>query len=155
MRIPTRLRIGFIYLLPLAVLLAAIGARIVATDLLDRLSFIAFDLYQRASPRPPGNSPIRIVDIDEKSLAKIGQWPWPRTTVARLIDRLAEAGAAVVAFDIDFAEPDRTSPKLLLPLIAQNGVAAADAAKPLSSLPDPDRALADAMLKCRSSLASS
>ena len=57
------------------------------------------------------------------SLAQIGQWPWPRTIVAQLVDRLAAAGAAVVAFDIDFAEPDRTSPKLLLPLIAQNGVA--------------------------------
>jgi adenylate cyclase len=147
MRILAQFRRGVIYLLPLAVLLIAIGTRIVAPDLLDRLSLIAFDLYQRASPREPGNAPIRVVDIDDKSLAKIGQWPWPRTVVAKLVDQLAAAGAAVIAFDIDFAEPDRTSPKLLLPLIAQNGGVQSDAEKLLSSLPDPDQALAAAMRK--------
>ncbi len=91
MRLFPNLRRGGLYLLPLAVLLIAISARIVAPDLLDRLSLIAFDLYQRALPRVPGNSPIRIVDIDDQSLAKIGQWPWPRTIVARLVERLATA----------------------------------------------------------------
>ncbi len=147
MRILARFRRGVIYLLPLAVLAAAIGARLAAPDLLERLSLIAFDLYQRAAPRRPGNAPIRIVDVDDRSLAQIGQWPWPRTIVAKLVDRLAAADAAVIAFDIDFAEPDRTSPKLLLPLIAQNGVAASDAEKLLSSLPDPDQVLAAAMRK--------
>ena len=123
------------------------GARVVAPDLLDRLSLIAFDLYQRALPRAPGSSPVRIVDIDDASLATIGQWPWPRTIVAQLVDRLAAAGAAVVAFDIDFAEPDRTSPKMLLPLLARNGVDTADAEKLLSALPDPDQVLAAAMRK--------
>jgi adenylate cyclase len=147
MRLFSNLRRGGLYLLPLAVLLIAISARIVAPDLLDRLSLIAFDLYQRALPREPGNSPIRIVDIDDKSLAEIGQWPWPRKIVAQLVERMATAGAAVVAFDIVFAEPDRTSPKLLLPLIAQNGVDPADAEKLLSTLPDPDQRLAIAMRK--------
>jgi adenylate cyclase len=147
MRILAQLRRGVIYLLPMAVLLVAIGARIVAPDLLDRLSLIAFDLYQRAAPRQPGNAPIRIIDIDDRSLNKIGQWPWPRTIVAKMVDRLAAAGAAVIAFDIDFAEPDRTSPKMLLPLIAQNGVSPADAEKLLAALPDPDRALAASIKK--------
>jgi CHASE2 domain-containing sensor protein len=62
--------------------------------------------------------------IDDGSLNKIGQWPWSRTVSAQLVDRLREAGAAVVAFDIDFAEPDRTSPKLLLPLRRQDWVTA-------------------------------
>src|SRR5215472_6417406 len=145
MRLFSKIRRGSLYLLPLAVLFTAIGARLVAPDLLDRLSLIAFDLYQRALPRVPGNSPIRIVDIDDKSLAKIGQWPWPRTIVAQLVEHLATAGAAVVAFDIDFAEPDRTSPKALLPLIAQEGVDRASAEKLLSALPDPDQQLAAAM----------
>ncbi|HEY6633435.1 MAG TPA: adenylate/guanylate cyclase domain-containing protein, partial [Rhizobiaceae bacterium] len=51
-----------------------------------------------------------IVDIDEKSLEQVGQWPWPRSEVARLIDRLTEMGAIVVGFDVVFAEPDRLSP---------------------------------------------
>ena len=147
MRLFSNLRRGGLYLLPLAVLLAAIGARVIVPDLLDRLSLIAFDLYQRTLPRMPGNSPIRIVDIDDKSLAKFGQWPWPRTVVAQLVERLAKAGAAVVAFDIDFAEPDRTSLKMLLPLIARVGVDPANAEKLLSTLPDPDQRLAMAMRK--------
>jgi adenylate cyclase len=137
---------GAIYVLPLAVLFAAATARVAAPDLLDRMSLICFDLYQRAAPRKPeGDTPIRIVDIDDDSLKKIGQWPWPRTLVAQLIDRLREAGASVIAFDIDFAEPDRTSPKLLLPLMAQNGVGSEAAEKLLAVLPDPDQRLAAAM----------
>ncbi len=137
---------GAIYVLPLAVLFAAATARVAAPDLLDRMSLICFDLYQRAAPRKPeGGTPIRIVDIDDDSLKKIGQWPWPRTLVAQLIDKLREAGASVVAFDIDFAEPDRTSPKLLLPLIAQNGDGSGEAEKLLAALPDPDQRLAAAM----------
>ena len=137
---------GAAYVLPLAVLFAAATARVAAPDLLDRMSLICFDLYQRAAPRKPeGDTPIRIVDIDDDSLKKIGQWPWPRTLVAQLIDKLREAGASVIAFDIDFAEPDRTSPKLLLPLMARNGVGVEDAEKLLAALPDPDQRLAAAM----------
>ncbi len=138
------LRRGAIYLLPLAVLAVAIAARLFAPELLERLSLITFDIYQRADPREPGEAPIRIVDIDDKSLAEIGQWPWPRTVVAELVDKLAAAGAAVVAFDIDFAEPDRTSPQLLGPLIARNGGGGA-AERLLAALPDPDQALAAAL----------
>jgi len=61
-------------------------------------------------PQPTTNSVV-IVDIDEKSLRQLGQWPWPRDIVARLVDNLHIAGAKVVGFDIVFAEPDRTSPK--------------------------------------------
>ncbi|MEQ1614840.1 MAG: adenylate/guanylate cyclase domain-containing protein, partial [Hyphomicrobiaceae bacterium] len=54
--------------------------------------------------------PVAIVDIDEQSLAKLGQWPWPRTMVADLVARLMAEGAAAVAFDMVFAEADRLSP---------------------------------------------
>ena len=137
-------RHGAIYLLPLALLFVALTVRIAASDLLERLSLFCFDLYQKAAPRESGDAAIRIVDIDDDSLSKIGQWPWPRTVVAQLVDRLAEAGAAVIAFDIDFAEPDRTSPKLLLPLLAQNGVGPEETEGLLAALPDPDQQLAKA-----------
>lgn len=75
---------------------------------------LVFDLYQRLHPRPYGNSPVVIVDIDEESIARIGQWPWPRTTMATLTDRLGELGAATVVFDIVFSEPGRTSPARVL-----------------------------------------
>jgi adenylate cyclase len=69
-----------------------------------------FDTYQQIKPRAlEDNGPVTIVDIDEKSIDALGQWPWPRTTIAALIDRLTELGAKVIAFDVVFAEPDRTS----------------------------------------------
>jgi adenylate cyclase len=68
------------------------------------LRLIAFDYYQRISPADyDPKLPIRIVDIDERSLAKIGQWPWPRTTVRDLLLELTSKGAAAVAFDVIFA----------------------------------------------------
>ncbi|MEO5805497.1 adenylate/guanylate cyclase domain-containing protein [Devosia sp.] len=69
-----------------------------------------FDFYQQLKPRADPQLPIRIIDIDEASLAQIGQWPWPRNTMATLARRLTELGAAAVAFDVIFAEPDRASP---------------------------------------------
>jgi adenylate cyclase len=74
----------------------------------------AFDQFQRLAPRSYEPTPVRIIDIDERSLKALGQWPWPRTLVAKLSSRLNELGAAVVAFDVLFAEPDRLSPKNIM-----------------------------------------
>ena len=71
---------------------------------------LLFDEYQRLSPRPYEPMPVRIVDIDEASLKAIGQWPWPRSELARLVERLSDLGAASVSFDAVFPEPDRLSP---------------------------------------------
>jgi adenylate cyclase len=139
-------RRSVVYLLPLIALIIALIARIAVPDLLDRLMLISFDIYQRAAPREVGDAPIRIVDIDDDSLKKYGQWPWPRSLDAQLVDKLRDAGAAVIAFDIVFAEPDRTSPKLLLAqLTRQQGAVNEDTARLLGSLPDPDDSLASAM----------
>src|SRR6516165_8122163 len=95
---------------------------------------VAFDYYQRLDPAPyDPNLPVRIVDIDEKSLAMFGQWPWPRTIVRDLLLGLASKGAAVVAFDVLFAEPDRTSIESIvkqLPPDQASAVAAATAGQP-------------------------
>ncbi|GLS19096.1 guanylate cyclase [Labrys miyagiensis] len=82
---------------------------------LPRLSEIVFDSYQRwhAQRRDP-DSPVRIVAVDEKSLAEVGQWPWPRDTIAKLTQKLTDAGAAAIAFDIAFGEPDQNSPNRLV-----------------------------------------
>lgn len=74
-----------------------------------------FDTLQRLWPREmPEAQPVRIIDIDEASLTGIGQWPWPRSTLATLTDELMDMGAAAVAFDIVFPEPDRMSPRRIL-----------------------------------------
>ncbi len=102
---------GLAYFSLVSVLIAAaILLRYIDPFFVRSLRLIAFDSYQRLNPEKydPG-LPIRIVDIDEQSLSRIGQWPWPRTTVGDLLLKLASEGAAVVGFDILFAEPDRTS----------------------------------------------
>ncbi|UXN69756.1 adenylate/guanylate cyclase domain-containing protein [Devosia neptuniae] len=75
----------------------------------------AFDTFQQLRPRPaPADLPVRIIDIDETSLAKVGQWPWSRRTMATIANRLTELGAAAIAFDVLFPEPDRLSPSSIL-----------------------------------------
>ncbi|MBU1333749.1 MAG: adenylate/guanylate cyclase domain-containing protein [Alphaproteobacteria bacterium] len=74
-----------------------------------------FDVFQQLKPRPaPAELPVRIIDIDEASLAAIGQWPWSRQVMARIADRLTELGASAIAFDILFSEPDRLSPSAIV-----------------------------------------
>ncbi len=89
------------------VLLFAVAS--LGAPVFDRLSLLVFDQYQKVKPRSPGGAPVLIVDIDEASIEKIGQWPWPRSQLAQLVDHLGQLGAAVIAFDMTFAEPDRTS----------------------------------------------
>ncbi|MDB4213900.1 CHASE2 domain-containing protein [Octadecabacter sp.] len=90
------------------------GIRLVDPDALKAIRFSYFDSLQQTHPREWQDLPVRVVDLDEASLAEYGQWPWPRTTLADLTDQLRGYGASVVAFDVLFAEPDRYSPNRLL-----------------------------------------
>lgn len=84
---------------------------------------IYFDILQRISPREYNpDLPIRVLDIDEQSLANWGQWPWPRTLLAQMVQILGENGAAAIAFDMLFVEPDRYSPARLLNDPALDGI---------------------------------
>jgi adenylate cyclase len=71
--------------------------------LLDQLELKTYDMRLRALERTAPRH-VTIAAIDEHSLAKIGRWPWSRTTFAQLIQRLDEAGAKVIAFDMFFSE---------------------------------------------------
>ena len=96
-----------------------------------------FDSLQRLWPRVDDkDQPITIVDIDEASLRKLGQWPWRRDVLARLVTNLTKMDAAVVGFDILFPEADRLSPKSL-----SQGLAIENA----TELPDTDQIFADAI----------
>ncbi|MEE9318630.1 MAG: CHASE2 domain-containing protein [Rhodospirillales bacterium] len=108
-----------------------------------------FDYYQQLKPReipPPAGKPVTIIDLDEKSLAEIGQWPWPRTTIAKLIRNLMQMGAALVAFDIVFAEPDRMNPNRIPDTVV--GLDEETKAK-LRALPSNDEVLARVVKKSR------
>lgn len=97
--------------LSLAVLAAAISLAVTEVPFLLTLRHAVFDAYQRQHPRPYRPAPVRVVDIDDDSLERHGQWPWPRTLMAELVGQLHRLGAAAVALDMTFAEPDRTSPQ--------------------------------------------
>ena len=69
---------------------------------------LVFDQYQRWKPRPYAfDQPVRIVAIDDESLKRLGQWPWPRERLAALVDALKHAGVASISFDFLFSEKDR------------------------------------------------
>lgn len=109
---------------------------------LERIGLQVFDAYQRTAPRPYEDAPVRIVDIDEESIARIGQWPWPRTDLARLNRVLAEGGARVVAYDVVFSEPDRTSPEEIAARLARSPEGAALADR-FAGLPENDAVFAE------------
>ena len=117
-----------IWLSGLAALAAVMALSLSAFSPFYRLQVQVFDTYQRMAPRPYGGTPITIVDIDEQALERLGQWPWPRSVLALITDRLGDLGAAAIGFDVVFSEPDRTSPAQLLEsynladMVRQNGV---------------------------------
>ena len=97
-------------MLLLALLLGATAFSMSDNPLRQRIQNIVFDRLNIMSPRPPTDKVI-IVDLDEASLEKIGQWPWPRDIMARLLRNINKAGAQTISLDMVFAEIDRTSPK--------------------------------------------
>ena len=98
----------------LLIVLALMGLRTADPYPVSVVREIAFDLYQRLKPREiPNDPPVRVIDVDEASLASLGQWPWSRDHLATLVDRLTELGAAAVVFDMLFPEADRMSPQRL------------------------------------------
>lgn len=101
---------GVYVLLVGSVIAAAIAVRVLDPFFVQALRLISFDVYQRVDPQRFNPAlPVRIVDIDEASIAKIGQWPWPRTVMADLVRKLGAKGASAIAFDVMFPEADRTS----------------------------------------------
>ncbi len=93
------------------VLIVLIGVRVVDPWWVEVPRLLLFDRLQAMHPRESTELRVMVVDIDEASLAEIGQWPWSRKLVADMVTSLMEAGAQIVGFDAVFAEPDRLSPE--------------------------------------------
>jgi adenylate cyclase len=138
------------HLVPAAFLLVGIYLCVFSPEggIADRFRWKVFDQFQRWKPRVYQDAHVRIVDIDDESLRRFGQWPWPRTLLARLVDRMTDAGVSALAFDAVFSEPDRTSPALL----SQEWPKTPEfdgARRSLRSLPDHDREFARALARSR------
>lgn len=125
------------------VLLMAL-AKLANPGLLAEAQGLVFDAYQRWSPRPYHDAGVRVVDIDDESVRRLGQWPWPRTALAGLTKSIADAGAAAIGFDIVFSEADRTSPQALALWEARQGAPASEIAA-LRALPDHDARFAETL----------
>jgi adenylate cyclase len=136
-----RLRTAHVHVIGGAILVAF--AVVLATGWTARLPLQTqwFDAYQAVSPRRAESSPATIVEIDDRSLATIGRWPWPRTQLARLIHTISGANPAAIGVDIAMPEPDPLSPDTLLARID------ADAAlsDKFGELPSTDKELANAL----------
>jgi adenylate cyclase len=130
----------------LVLLFALVPLRVIDPRPVEELRLRTFDLFQVLRPRAQTSFPVVIVDIDEASLKEIGQWPWPRTTVADLITKITQLGAVTIGLDVIFSEPDRMSPA-----VAEHSFRGLDAetrAK-LDLLPSNDQVLADAIKQSR------
>ena len=107
-----RLRAQWRYLLVVvAVYASALALAETLTTLRANFQNVVFDQYQRWRPRErSAERLVRIVDIDDESIRRMGQWPWPRAQMARLVDALASAKVAAIGFDVLFSEAERAPP---------------------------------------------
>src|SRR6266852_2131005 len=139
-------RFGYARLACLALLIGLAMLRITDPAPIEELRVRTFDTFQRIDPRVKTARPVTIVDVDEKSLAKLGQWPWPRTRIADLVTNLTRLGAVVIAFDIVFAESDRLNPDVAADTIRNLDE---ETRAKLRTLPSNDQIFADAMRHSR------
>src|ERR1700688_1754003 len=139
-------KFGYARLICLLFLIGFAVLRITDPPPIEELRVRTFDTFQRIDPRVKTARPVTIIDIDEKSLAKLGQWPWPRTRIADLISSLKRLGAVVIGFDAVFSAPDRLNPD-----IAGDTFRNLDEAtrEKLKALPSNDQVLADAIRQSR------
>ena len=72
-------------------LLGLLALQAIDPSLIEGLRLRYFDLLQRALLRVETNHPVLIVDVDDKSIAEVGQWPWPRNKIAKMVDILTKA----------------------------------------------------------------
>ena len=139
-------RIGYARLLCLALLIGFAALRIADPAPVEEIRVRTFDSFQRIDPRKKTARPVTIVDIDDKSLEKFGQWPWPRTRIADLVTELTRLGAVVIAFDAVFSEPDRLNPADAADTFRNLDE---DTRAKLRALPSNDEVFAEAIRKSR------
>jgi adenylate cyclase len=139
-------KFGFARMVCLALLIGFAALRVWDPPPVQELRVRTFDMFQLIDPRNKAARPVTIVDIDDKSLAKLGQWPWPRTAIADMISHLTNFGAVAIGFDVVFSEADRLNPDI----VARQMRYLDEATRArLSELPTNDQILAEAIGRSR------
>ena len=140
-------RIGYARLVCFVLLIGFAVLRVADPAPVEEIRVRTFDTFQRLDPRAKlAKSPVAVVDIDDQSLTKLGQWPWPRTRIADMITNLTKLGAAVIAFDVVFSEPDRLNPDIAADTFRNLDE---ETRAKLRSLPSNDQVFADAIRRSR------
>jgi adenylate cyclase len=132
-------------IIPIAVIIGLVGVRLMDFDGVKQIRLSSFDSYQKLQPRPFEKLPIKIIDIDDASLARLGQWPWPRLQVAELVKQLKERGAVAIGFDVVFPEPDKTSPQNILKIWEKNAQISQELQNKIKKLRSHDAIFAEAI----------
>lgn len=140
-------KFGFARMVCLGLLVVFAGLRVWDPPPVQELRLRTFDMFQLIDPRDKkGVRPVTIVDIDDRSLAKFGQWPWSRTRIADMIINLTNNGAVAIGFDVVFSEADRLNPDL----VANQMRYLDDATRmKLRELPSNDQILSEAIKRSR------
>ena len=102
------------YLIFFILLIFLIALKITNPAFIKSISYISFDLYQKAFPLEKRDSNVVIIDIDEKSLGKFGQFPWSRSIFAKIVEKVNDAEPKAIGFDIFFSEKDKQSPQEII-----------------------------------------
>lgn len=94
------------------------------TATLQRINGLIYDIRLKSAiqPRPEVLTTILIVDLDERSMQTEGRWPWSRFKIGKLIEKMADDNAAIIALDIMFSEPEPNPVESVVKLLKQNEV---------------------------------
>jgi len=98
------------YLIFLLILILLIVLKNINPNFIKSISFLSFDMYQKVFTKSKKNSGVIIIDIDEKSLGKFGQFPWSRSVFAKIIENVSATNPKAIGFDVFFSEKDKQSP---------------------------------------------
>ena len=99
------------YLIFFVLLIFLIALKIVNPSFIKSISYLSFDLYQKVFPLEKRETDVIIIDIDEKSLGKFGQFPWSRSVFAKIIENVNTSNPKAIGFDVFFSEKDKQSPE--------------------------------------------
>ena len=136
------------YLIFLLVLLLLIFLKILNPSFIKSVSYLSFDLYQKVFAQTK-DSEVVIIDIDENSLGKFGQFPWNRNVFAKILDQLNTSNPKAIGFDIFFTEKDKQSPD---EIIKSYDLIPSDVAE-LQKLKGPDEIFSEKLKESKSIIA--
>ena len=101
------------YIVFLIILILLITLKVINPSFIKSVSYLSFDLYQKIFAEKK-DTEVVIIDIDESSLGKFGQFPWSRSVFAKILDQLNTSNPKAIGFDIFFTENDKQSPEEII-----------------------------------------